>query len=126
TVGSIAGGGNATNKVDATGVNLRGLGNDATLVLINGHRVAPGNTEGNFVDLSMIPLYAVERVEVVTDGASAIYGSDAVGGVVNIILGRNLDGAETRVRYGSVTNGSTTEREVGQTVGHGWDTGSAL
>jgi len=124
TVGSIAGGGNATNKVEATGVNLRGLGNDSTLVLLNGHRVAPGNTEGNFVDLSMIPLYAVERVEVVTDGASAIYGSDAVGGVVNIILGRNLDGAETRARYGRVTSGSTTQKQVGQTFGHGWDTGS--
>jgi iron complex outermembrane recepter protein len=61
----------------------------------------------------------------VTDGASAIYGSDAVGGVVNIILGRNLDGAETRVRYGSVSSGSAREREVGQTVGHSWDTGSA-
>jgi iron complex outermembrane recepter protein len=125
TVGSVAGGGNAINAVDGTGVNLRGLGNDATLVLVNGRRVAPGNTVGNFVDLAMIPLYAVDRVEVVTDGASAIYGSDAVGGVVNIILGRNLDGAETRVRYGSVTSGSTTEREVGQTVGHGWDRGSA-
>ena len=125
TIASVTGGGNADNKVNATGVNLRGLGNDSTLVLINGHRVAPGNTEGNFVDLSMIPLYAVERIEIVTDGASAIYGSDAVGGVVNIILGRNLDGAETRVRYGSVTSGSAQDREVGQTVGHSWDTGSA-
>lgn len=125
TVGSVAGGGNATDAVDGTGVNLRGLGNDATLVLVNGRRVAPANTVANFVDLAMIPLYAVDRVEVVTDGASAIYGSDAVGGVVNIILGRNLDGAETRVRYGGVTSGSTTEKEVGQTVGHGWDTGSA-
>lgn len=125
TVGSVAGGGNAANAVDGTGVNLRGLGNDATLVLINGRRVAPGNTVTNFVDLAMIPLYAVDRIEIVTDGASAIYGSDAVGGVVNIILGRNLDGAEIRVRYGSVTSGSTTEREVGQTVGHGWDSGSA-
>src|SRR6185437_844156 len=124
TIVSVTGGGNADNKVDATGVNLRGLGNDSTLVLINGHRVAPGNTEGNFVDLSVIPLYAVERVEVVTDGASAIYGSDAVGGVVNIILGRNLDGAETRARYGTVTNGSTREKQVGQTFGHSWDTGS--
>ena len=124
TIVSVTGGGNADNKVDATGVNLRGLGNDSTLVLINGHRVAPGNTDGNFVDLSMIPLYAVERVEVVTDGASAIYGSDAVGGVVNIILGRNLDGAETRVRYGTVTSGSAREKQVGQTLGHSWDTGS--
>lgn len=126
TVQSVAGGGNATNAVQGTGVNLRGLGNDATLVLVNGHRLAPANVSGNFVDLSLIPLYAVERVEVVTDGASAIYGSDAVGGVVNIILGRNLDGAETRARYGRVTSGSTSETEVGQTLGHGWDTGSAL
>jgi outer membrane receptor protein involved in Fe transport len=124
TVQSVAGGGNATNAVQGTGVNLRGLGNDATLVLVNGHRLAPGNITGNFVDLSLIPLYAVERVEVVTDGASAIYGSDAVGGVVNIILGRNLEGAETRARYGRVTSGSTSETEVGQTLGHGWDTGS--
>jgi len=125
TVGSVVGGGNATNTVDGTGVNLRGLGNDATLVLVNGRRVAPANTVANFVDLAMIPLYAVDRIEIVTDGASAIYGADAVGGVVNIILGRNLDGAETRARYGSVTSGSTTEREFGQTVGHGWDSGSA-
>ena len=125
TIDAVTGGGNATNKVAATGVNLRGLGNDSTLVLVNGHRVAPGNTEGNFVDLSMIPLYAVERIEVVTDGASAIYGSDAVGGVVNIILGRNLDGAETRARYGSVTSGSRTDRDVGQTVSRSWDMGSA-
>src|SRR6185312_9074463 len=118
-------GGTSANAVDGTGVNLRGLGNAATLVLVNGHRVAPGNTEGNFVDISMIPLYAVERVEVVTDGASAIYGADAVGGVINIILGRNLDGAETRARYGTVTSGSARERQVGQTVGHSWDTGSA-
>ncbi len=124
TFGAVSGGGNAGNTVDATGVNLRGLGNDSTLVLINGHRVAPGNTEGNFVDISMIPLYEVERVEVVTDGASAIYGSDAVGGVVNIILGRNLDGAETRARYGRVTSGSTRESQVGQTLRHSWDAGS--
>jgi iron complex outermembrane receptor protein len=126
TVGSISGGGNAANKVEATGVNLRGLGNDATLILVNGHRVAPSNTEGNFVDVSMIPLYAVERIEVVTDGASAIYGSDAVGGVVNVILGRNLDGAESRVRYGTVDSGSLRATQVGQTLGHGWDAGSAL
>jgi iron complex outermembrane receptor protein len=126
TLGSVSGGGNAANRVEGTGVNLRGLGNDSTLVLVNGHRMAPGNTQGNFVDLSLIPLYAVERVEVVTDGASAIYGSDAVGGVVNIILGRNLDGAETRARYGTVASGSTHGTQVGQTLGHGWDSGSAL
>ncbi len=125
-MGEVTGGGNANDQVVGTGVNLRGLGNDATLVLVNGHRLAPGNVLGNFVDLSLIPLYAVDRIEVVTDGASAIYGSDAVGGVVNIILGRNLDGAETRVRYGTASDGSPRDREVGQTLGHSWDTGSGL
>ena len=126
TIGSIAGGGNAANVVGGTGVNLRGLGNDATLVLINGQRVAPGNTSGNFVDISLIPLSAVERIEIVTDGASAVYGSDAVGGVVNFILRRDLDGAESRVRYGTDAQGGTHETELGQTVGHKWSDGSAL
>src|SRR3984957_2670529 len=126
TIASIAGGGNAANAVSGTGVNLRGLGNDATLVLINGQRVAPGNTSGNFVDISLIPLSAVERIEIVTDGASAIYGSDAVGGVVNFILRRDLDGAESRVRYGTDAQGGTHETELGQTLGRKWSDGSAL
>ena len=71
------------------GLNLRGLGQRATLVLVNGRRLAPSGA-GSFVDVSLIPLSAVERVEILTDGASAIYGSDAVGGVVNFILRRRL------------------------------------
>jgi len=126
TISSVTGGGNAVDLVNGTGVNLRGLGNDSTLVLISGHRVAPGNTSGNFVDLSLIPLTAVERVEIVTDGASAVYGADAVGGVVNIIIGRNLEGAETRVRYGGAESSSSHETTVGQSLGHSWDNGSAL
>jgi iron complex outermembrane recepter protein len=126
TLSSIAGGGNAANAVSGTGVNLRGLGNDATLVLINGQRVAPGNTSGNFVDISLIPLSAVERIEIVTDGASAVYGSDAVGGVVNFILRRDFDGAESRVRYGTDAQGGTHETELGQTLGTKWSSGSAL
>ena len=126
TIGSVAGGGNAANAVGGTGVNLRGLGNDSTLVLIDGRRVAPGNTSGNFVDISLIPLSAVERIEIVTDGASAIYGSDAIGGVVNFIMRRDFDGAETRVRYGTDGRGGTHESEVGQTVGRDWNGGSAL
>jgi iron complex outermembrane receptor protein len=124
--GNITGGGNAENSVSGTGVNFRGLGNDATLVLINGHRIAPGNVEGNFVDLSLIPLAAVDRIETVTDGASALYGSDAIGGVMNIILKSNFQGAETRVRYGSVADGGSHDSQVGQTVGHDWGSGSAL
>lgn len=126
TVGNMAGGGSVANAVGGTGVNLRGLGNDATLVLVNGRRVAPGNTGGNFVDVSMIPLTAVERIEVVPDGASAIYGSDAVGGVINFILRRDFEGAETRLRYGSVSEGHSRELMAGQTIGSRWNSGSAL
>jgi len=124
SIGGIAGGNQADNAVNGSAPNLRGLGNSATLVLINGHRVAPGNSNGSFVDISMIPLTAVERIEIVTDGASAIYGADAVGGVVNIILRTKFDGAETRVQLGSVTDGSMHNVQVGQTVGTEWTGGS--
>lgn len=83
----------------ATAPNLRGLGVDATLSLVNGHRLAQANY-GGFVDISQIPLLAIERVEVIVDGASAIYGSDAVGGVVNFILRQNFDGVEAKAQAG--------------------------
>lgn len=123
---TLAGGGTANNGVQGTGVNLRGLGNDSTLVLLNGHRIAPGNGEGNFVDISLIPVTALDRVEVMPDGASALYGSDAVGGVVNFITRKDYEGAETRLRYGAVTEGSLDEFEVAQTFGKAWNSGSAL
>src|SRR4029077_8125124 len=126
TIASVVGGASADNGVNAAGVNLRAVGNDATLVLVNGHRIAPGNVDGNFVDISMIPLSAVDRIEIVTDGASAIYGSDAVGGVVNIIMRKDYDGFETRVRGASVTRGSSHEAQVSQTAGGHWDSGHAL
>jgi outer membrane receptor protein involved in Fe transport len=94
--------------------------------LVNGHRLAPADLYGNFIDLSMIPLTAVERIDVVTDGASAIYGSDAVGGVVNIITRQDFDGAETRARFGSDTHNDVHESQVGQTLGQKWGSGSAL
>jgi iron complex outermembrane receptor protein len=123
---AFSGSGNSSNIVNATGINLRGLGNDATLVLINGHRIAPANWQGNFVDISMIPLSAIERVDVMADGASAIYGSDAVGGVVNFILRQDLDGTETRLRYGSVTQGDRNDIQASQVIGQSWGSGSAL
>jgi iron complex outermembrane recepter protein len=126
TIGQIAARSQTVNAVNGSAPNLRGLGASATLVLINGHRVAPGNGDGSFVDISMIPLTAVERIEIVTDGASAIYGSDAVGGVVNIILRTKFDGAETRVQFGSVTDGSSHNVTVGQTVGTEWTGGSGV
>jgi iron complex outermembrane receptor protein len=126
TIGTIASSGQTNNAINGSAPNLRGLGASATLVLINGHRVAPGNSDGSFVDISMIPLTAVERIEIVTDGASAIYGSDAVGGVVNIILRTKFDGAETRAQYGSASDGSMHNVQVGQTVGTDWTNGSGV
>ena len=124
TFDSRNGGQSATPYMGA-GVNLRGLGGESTLVLVNGRRLAAAG-KGDFVDISLIPLSAIERVEVLTDGASAIYGSDAVGGVVNIILRNDVDGAETRLRYGSATQGAHTELQVGQMLGSAWDAGQAL
>ena len=79
TVGSVNGGLDDGEGYDGAGLNLRGLGGDSTLVLLNGRRLAAAG-RGSFVDVSLIPLSAIERVELLTDGASAIYGSDAVGG----------------------------------------------
>jgi outer membrane receptor protein involved in Fe transport len=95
-------------------------------VLINGHRVAAADDAGEFVDISMIPAAAIDRIEIVPDGASAIYGSDAVGGVVNFILRRDYDGAESRARYATVSEGGSRELQAAQTLGHAWRTGSAL
>jgi iron complex outermembrane recepter protein len=82
--------------------NLRGLGDGSTLVLLNGRRLANYAFAGSTVDLNSLPLAAVERVEVLKDGASAIYGSDALAGVVNFILRKNYAGAEVTA-YGAVT-----------------------
>lgn len=118
-------GSNIANFGFGSGVNLRGLGTDSTLVLLNGRRLAAGGF-GSFVDISFIPINAIDRVEVLMDGASAIYGSDAVGGVVNFILRKDYDGAETRARYGSITEGDLDELQFGQTFGKTWDAGRAL
>jgi iron complex outermembrane recepter protein len=125
-IGGIAGTTQTINTVNGAAPNLRGLGPGATLVLINGHRVAPGNSDGSFIDISMIPLAAIDRIEIVTDGASAIYGSDAVGGVVNIILRSKFDGAESRAQFGAVGTGSMHDFQAAQTVGEDWKSGSAV
>lgn len=124
TIGGFLGG-SGLNVGQATGANLRGLGNNSTLTLVNGRRVAPVGY-GDAVDLSVIPLAAVERIDVLTDGASAIYGADAVAGVVNITLKKNYEGAETHLHYGDVTSGSNGEVKAGQTLGTKWNSGSLL
>lgn len=92
--GSLQPSSGSTGQSQAT-VNLRGLGSNRTLVLLNGRKM-PGSPVlgGASADLNSIPFAAVERIEVLSDGASAIYGSDAIAGVVNIILRKNFDGVE--------------------------------
>jgi iron complex outermembrane receptor protein len=109
----------------ATGVNLRGFGTGRTLVLLDGRRlpVYPLGLGGttNFFDLSSIPTAIIERIEILTAGASAIYGSDAIGGVVNIITRKDFDGLTTRARYGDTEEGGyqTDQYEIvgGATTG---------
>lgn len=95
-------------------VDLRGIGSDRTLVLIDGRRAPYAPSTGTNADLNTIPLAAVDRIEILSDGASALYGSDAIGGVVNIILRKDFEGAE--VRYGKgmpkVEGGDTEEASV--------------
>ncbi|RUP83789.1 TonB-dependent receptor [Alteromonas sp. KS69] len=97
----------------AASVSLRGMGPDATLVLINGRRVAISafaeSITNSFVDINAIPVSAIERIDILKDGASAIYGSDAVAGVVNVILKKDYDGLEVNVGYGGTTGPSYGE-----------------
>lgn len=105
------------------GISLRGLGAGSTLVLLNGRRMATYGLADDgqkvFTDLSTIPLDAVERVEVLKDGASAIYGSDAIAGVVNIILRSDFQGAILRGSYGLSGDGDGDARKATLTAGTG-------
>lgn len=114
------------NVGSATGVNLRGLGADATLVLVNGRRVAGTGNAGDFADISNIPSSAISRADVLLDGASALYGSDAVGGVVNIILKSRFEGAETRMRMGGTSDGGAEEILFSHAGGLNWGSGSLV
>ena len=84
---------NGTNTFQGAAFNLHGLGPTATLTLLNGQRLAPGGLDGSFTDISQIPLSAMDHIEVLPDGASAIYGADAVAGVVNIITRNDFKGS---------------------------------
>jgi outer membrane receptor protein involved in Fe transport len=95
--------------------NLRGIGTDATLTLLNGRRVAPYGAQADsapFVDINAIPVAAIERIEVLKDGASAIYGSEAVAGVVNIITRRDYEGLTVSGGYLTTTEGDGEEWDI--------------
>jgi outer membrane receptor protein involved in Fe transport len=117
---------NGTNLMRGTGVDLRGLGADATLVLVNGKRMAGAGVYGDFTDISSIPYAAVGRVNVLLDGASALYGADAVGGVVDIRLRNDLNGGDTRVSAGTATQGGYSRYLASQALGRTWSSGHVL
>ena len=111
------------SALGASSVNLRGIGSRSTLILVNGRRQArSGSSNGGFVDISSIPLSQVERVEILLDGASAIYGSDAVAGVVDIILRDDYVGGELSVRHEDSSSGADNTRVTGS-YGFNWDSG---
>jgi iron complex outermembrane receptor protein len=106
---------------------LRGLGSNRTLTLINGKRMAPSATnDGEATNLNLIPLEAVERIDILRDGAGAIYGSDAIGGVINIILKRDFEGLILKVDAGRPSQKSGDEDGFSLTLGTASDKGSSL
>jgi iron complex outermembrane receptor protein len=119
--------GAATNNggAGAARINLRGLGISRTLVLVNGRRmVNSGTGADSAVDLNTIPLAAIERIEVLKDGASAVYGSDAVAGVVNIITKTNFEGLELSVGYAGSAQGDANTGDISLVTGGSSDKGN--
>jgi len=122
---SMGGTSNATGAGNSTygrsSVSLRGLGEERTLVLVNGRRLAAfAGGGGASVNVNVIPLAAIERVEVLKDGASGVYGSDAVAGVVNFILSKNFEGLELSAGYGTPTRkGGGQNNKFSLTTGFG-------
>lgn len=121
--GVAPGAGNSGDNADFNGAstaNLRGMGSGSTLTLVNGHRMSFNGTDQS-VDISSIPTVAVERVEILADGSSALYGSDAVAGVVNVILKKRFDGLAASARVGTSTQGGGTQQQynvIGGLNGH--------
>ncbi|WP_191229011.1 TonB-dependent receptor [Aurantiacibacter xanthus] len=115
--------GNASlNQNYGSGVNLRGLGTGSTLALLNGERPPMAGFAGAFTDLSMIPTISIQRIEILPDGASALYGSDAVAGVVNIIPRTQFEGLEATARYGLADG--FDELQAGAIGGKRWQSGN--
>ncbi len=112
------------NVFAGSSINLRGLGSQYTLILINGRRPARGGQFGAITDISNIPIDRIERIEILFDGAAAIYGADAVGGVVNIITNREFEGTSVAAAYSDTEDGGGARYnlQLGRTFN--WDSGS--
>lgn len=121
TDGGSIGYGGFRDQMGLNAANLRGLGVSSTLVLLNGRRMAnfasPGDAAG--VDLNSIPAAAIQRVEVLLDGASSLYGSDAIGGVINFITRKDFSGAEISALVGNTTEGGGNKRSATLAGGFG-------
>ncbi|WP_083468490.1 TonB-dependent receptor [Stenotrophomonas pictorum] len=103
--------GDGQSLLGSSGANLRGLGSRSTLILVDGRRrAASAQGQGAYTDISSIPVSQIERIEVLSDGASAIYGSDAVAGVINIVLKQSYDGTTAQLRHENSSNGADVSR----------------
>ena len=109
----------------ANTLSLRGLGATRTLVLLNGRRVSPAGSRGSVgsADLNVLPSAVVDRIEILKDGASSIYGSDAVAGVVNIITRKNIEGVTLEAQYNNPEAGGGEEKRLSATMGYTGDRG---
>ncbi len=120
-----------SSALGGSGVSFRGLGANAVLVLVNGRRVVNygfahrTDTLVSFVDLNSIPLAAVERIEFLKDGATALYGSDAMAGVINVVLRENVSGVELQARVGVAEDEGAEERTLNGLFGWVGDRTSA-
>ncbi len=114
-----------TGGPGSTSINLRGLNANRTLVLVNGRRLAPAGVEGapSVADLGLIPGTLIDRVEILLDGASSVYGSDAVAGVTNVILRRDFDGLELDAFYSMPELGTGATQTYTATFGYNTDRG---
>ena len=119
----------ATNQIQISRPNIRNLSpnnasSSATLILVDGHRIASGGVTQASVDPDAIPVGAIERVEVLTEGGSSTYGADAVAGVINFITHKDFEGVKVNASYG-VAGANYWQTDAGITAGHKWDSGSA-
>jgi iron complex outermembrane recepter protein len=112
-------GASARGKNGLSAANLRGQGSSSTLVLLNGRRVAAHGLQGSAVDVNQIPFAAIERVEVLKDGASAIYGTDAIGGVINFITKKNFTGLSLQGFTDITEQGDSPIYRLSATAGYG-------